>query len=98
MSSSFDKFAFGVFVGALFGAAYGVLTAPRPGHETRDIIRENMRERVNESVDTVKDRVDNVKTKVNDAASTVKTHVAEMADEFETTGRDVVSKLDLQPQ
>lgn len=39
-----DKFITGLLAGALVGTAIGVLMAPKPGSETRQIVRERGRE------------------------------------------------------
>lgn len=100
MSSSFDKFVFGVFVGVVAGATYAMLTAPRSGEETRGIIRENFKNRVDETattvksrVDEVKSRVDDVKTRVQESADELKERASGLAEELETVGRDTVTKL-----
>jgi gas vesicle protein len=65
----------GLLVGAAIGIGLGLLYAPRPGRETREMLRQraedircrtealgdDVRERVGEFGDTVKERVGNVR-------------------------------------
>ncbi len=59
--SGFEKFIAGMFVGVLTGAAtgaaLGVLFAPRPGSETRQVVRE----RANEYIGAARERVENMR-------------------------------------
>ena len=54
------NFVVGFFFGAVVGAAIGLLYAPRPGRETREIIRHKAEE--------VKERAEEVAAKAKDAA------------------------------
>ena len=47
-----DKFVTGIVFGAALGAAIGLLLAPRPGSETRQIVRE----RAGEYIDVARER------------------------------------------
>jgi gas vesicle protein len=47
-----DKFITGVLAGALIGTAIGMLLAPKPGNETRQIVRE----RAGEYLETARER------------------------------------------
>ena len=49
-----DKFVTGLLAGALVGAAFGLLLAPKPGKETRQIVRE----RAGEYLGTARERAE----------------------------------------
>ena len=57
----FEKFVAGMVVGVMTGvtagAALGILFAPKPGNETRQLVRE----RANEYFDAARDRVENLR-------------------------------------
>ncbi len=44
MSSEGEKFFTGLIIGAVVGLAIGILSAPRPGEETRQMIKEKLDE------------------------------------------------------
>jgi gas vesicle protein len=50
--SGLDKFVTGMVFGAALGAAIGLLLAPKPGSETRQMVRE----RAGEYIDVARDR------------------------------------------
>ncbi len=61
--SGLDKFVTGLLAGALVGTAIGMLMAPKPGNETRQIVRERAgeylgtaRERAGGYVDAARER------------------------------------------
>ncbi len=63
-----DKFVTGLLAGALIGTAIGMLMAPKPGSETRQIVRERAgeyldtaRERAGGYVGTARERVQNIR-------------------------------------
>ncbi len=80
MSSSTDKFVFGLLLGLLGGAAYGLLTAPRTGKETRDIIRTNLKEKSDRAAEEVSNRVSDIREHAADQANQVASKVAELKD------------------
>ena len=62
--SGMDRFVTGMLFGAVVGAAIGLLIAPKPGSETRQLVRERatkyvgpVRERAGEFVGTARERV-----------------------------------------
>lgn len=80
--SSFGKFMLGAVVGGVLGGVIGVLMAPRPGHETRQIMREEMNRRYTDSVDTVKGEVERVRGEVDRSVNAVKGRYTESVDDL----------------
>ena len=98
--SSFGKLLLGAVMGAAAGWVYGVLSAPRPGHETRRILEENLREQWDESSTCVKEKLNTVSSRLDGVAETVaqqaevlKTRAVALASELETTGRSTLEHL-----
>ena len=98
--SSFGKLLLGAVVGAAAGWVYGVLSAPRPGHETRRILEENLREQWDESSTCVQEKLACVSHTLDDVAETVshqavalKAKAVALANELETTGRTTLDHL-----
>ena len=67
-----DKFVTGMVFGAALGAAVGLLLAPKPGSETRQLVRERAgeyfdvaRERAGEYAGPVRERVSNMRRRNN---------------------------------
>ena len=70
--SGMDKFVTGMLFGAAVGAAIGLLVAPKPGSETRQLVRERateyagpVRERPGEFVGTAREPVSNIRRRNN---------------------------------
>ena len=70
--SGMDRFVTGMLFGAVVGAAIGLLIAPKPGSETRQLVRERatkyvgpVRERAGEFVGTARERVRSVRRRNN---------------------------------
>ena len=59
--SGMDRFVTGMLFGAVVGAAIGLLIAPKPGSETRQLVRE----RAGEFVGTARERVRSVRRRNN---------------------------------
>ena len=76
--SGMDKFVTGMLFGAVVGAAIGMLVAPKPGSETRQLVRE----RAGEYIDVAKER-----------ASEYAGPVRERAGEFVGTARERVGNM-----
>ena len=76
--SGMDKFVTGMLFGAVVGAAIGLLVAPKPGSETRQLVRE----RAGEYIDVAKER-----------ASEYAGPVRERAGEFVGTARERVGNM-----
>jgi gas vesicle protein len=64
-----NGFAIGFLLGAIAGVAVGFLYAPKPGRETRALIREKAEE--------VRDKASEVAEKVRDSATEAKNKVRE---------------------
>lgn len=98
--SSFGKLLLGAVMGAAAGWVYGVLTAPRPGHETRRILEEKLSEQWDESSACVQEKLHAVSSQLDDVAEsvvhqaeTLKTKAADLVNEFEATGRSTLEHL-----
>ncbi len=98
--SSFGKLLLGAVIGAATGWVVGVLSAPRPGRETRQILEESLREQWDESSACVHQKLDAVSHRLDDVAETVvhqadrlKTKAVALAQELETTGRTTLEHL-----
>ena len=70
--SGMDRFVTGMLFGAVVGAAIGLLIAPKPGSETRQLVRERatkyvgpVRERAGKFVGTARERVGNMRRRNN---------------------------------
>ena len=59
--SGMDRFVTGMLFGAVVGAAIGLLIAPKPGSETRQLVRE----RAGKFVGTARERVGNMRRRNN---------------------------------
>ena len=62
-----DKFVTGMIFGAALGAAIGLLLAPKPGNETRQLVRE----RAGEYIDVARERAGEYAGPVRDRAGEV---------------------------
>jgi len=78
--AKFVRFFFGALVGGGLGAIIGLLLAPRAGRETRDIIRDEVRNRYEAS----KEKAVHV---VQDKTNEVKQKAAQLSSELEEAGR-----------
>ncbi|MDX2085630.1 MAG: YtxH domain-containing protein [Candidatus Melainabacteria bacterium] len=103
-SSSFDKFVLGALVGGVLGAIIGILTAPRSGRETRELLSSEVKGRYDESMDVLKrnvdESVDRVKHTYDRSVDRVQQELTQLKDkaeslskELEQVGREAVQKL-----
>ncbi len=97
---SFGRFLFGAILGGAIGAGVGILLAPRSGEETRRLIRDDMerrymesKEAVNERVDALRDKAEEVGDQLRDSADNLRRKAQEISDELEETGRKTLTKM-----
>jgi len=80
-SSGSGNFALGLLLGAVIGVSVGMLYAPRPGSETREILKDKAEE--------VKDRASEFMEQVREGASSAK----QAAEERLTTEQQQLHKM-----
>jgi gas vesicle protein len=90
---SSGRFLGGLLIGGALGAIIGLLVAPRSGEETREIIREELDARWNQSTEKLKKRTDALKTKATDTAEQLREKTQALATELEETGRETWGKI-----
>lgn len=88
--SSFGDFLTGLLVGGAVGYAMAMLTAPRPGDETRQmleekgrVIRDKAQEAVNETVDRASHVVEEGRSKIESTVGQVRGHTDELKERGE---------------
>ncbi len=86
---SSGRFLGGILIGGALGAIIGLLLAPRSGHDTRELIREDLEDRLDKSVEGIRNRADEVKLK----AENLRERGQSIVTELEETGREAWSKL-----
>ena len=84
-------FSIGLVLGAIVGLAVGFLYAPRPGKETRELLREKA-EKVKEGAEKVKEGAEKVKGKATEIAEEVKEKATEVAEEVKETTAEAKKK------
>lgn len=90
---STGRFLGGMLIGGALGVLIGMLIAPRSGEETREIIRDELGDRLNRSVDTVKSRTADVKSLALDKADELRGKSQQIAHDIEETGREVWNRV-----
>ncbi len=90
---STGRFLGGLLVGGALGAIIGLLVAPRSGEETRELIREEIADRVNRSVDDVKYRSAEIRGRTLDTVDQLRERGQLLAEELEDTGKETWDKL-----
>lgn len=70
-SNGKGKFVLGAALGAIAGAAAGILFAPKSGKETRKIIGDKTKEYVEKGKEMVEKGTEATKEKIKEAADTV---------------------------
>lgn len=78
------KFKSGLLWGAFFGGLAGLMNAPRPGVETREILKEKI-DQTTDDVNDVRFKVDNLKIAVQRLADEGIRGTKEVVDELQTT-------------
>jgi len=78
--SGFGDFLTGVLVGGAIAYVIGVLNAPRPGEETRQMWKERGRELRDQAMDTVQSTVDKTGKLVSDSRYRVNEQVSDLKD------------------
>lgn len=86
----------GLLAGLAAGAALGVLLAPRPGKETRDLLKkkgEQAKDNLNELLDDGFDQWKRVKGKVVERAQMTKEDIQEFLEFMAAEGRDLKERI-----
>lgn len=78
------KFKSGLLWGAFFGGLAGLMNAPRPGAETRELLKDKI-DQTTEDVNDVRFKVDNLKIAVQRLAEEGISGTKEVVDELQTT-------------
>jgi len=86
--NTFGAFLVGAVAGATAGAIALLLTAPQPGEKTREELKKGVTKFKDQTTDTVKGKVEQVKTR----ASQIKTDVTIKADQLQHQGRGMIVK------
>lgn len=88
-SSSFEKYATGVLIGGVIGVVMGLLLAPRSGAETREIIRQEVKNKSEEAAEILKEKSEIIKEK----AIVLKEKVADMSTQLEAKGKETIVRF-----
>jgi gas vesicle protein len=87
------RFLGGLVIGGALGAFIGMLIAPRPGEETREMIREEFQDRVNTPVETAKNKATDLKDRALTKADELREKTQLIATELEEAGRGALERL-----
>jgi gas vesicle protein len=90
---STGRFIGGLLIGGALGAIVGLLIAPRSGEETRELIRDELTERANRSLENVKTRSLELKDKARSTAEQLQEKGQQLAANLEDTGREAWEKI-----
>ena len=90
---SSGRFLGGLLIGGLLGTAIGMLIAPRKGEETREIIYDEISNRIDNSVEGVKSRTAELGNKARLTADQLRERSQQIASELEDTGRETLEKM-----
>lgn len=90
---STGRFLGGLVIGGALGVIIGMLVAPRSGEETREMIREDIAERANRSMEGVKARTAELRDRAVDKAEQLRERGQEIATDLEEAGRETWGKI-----
>lgn len=87
------RFVGGLLIGGALGAFIGLLIAPRKGEETRELIREDLELRLEDSAEYIKAQTADIKDKAKQKAEALKARSESLAQELEEAGKEVWDKV-----
>lgn len=86
---SFGKYVLGAVIGGAIGAAVGILLAPRSGVETREMIREELSNKYNDTKEQVETRLDRINDQISDKTELLKSKANEIGDRVKQISEDL---------
>ncbi|MCA9789250.1 MAG: YtxH domain-containing protein [Cyanobacteria bacterium HKST-UBA06] len=90
---SSERFLGGFILGGAIGALIGLLFAPRPGRETRQIIRDEFNNQLDGARGELEDRASEVCSTVREKADEIRNRAHEIADDLERAGIEAIDKV-----
>lgn len=90
---SSGRFLGGLLIGGALGAIIGMLMAPRSGEETREMIREEIADRANRSVEGARSRAVELRDRAKMTAEELQERGQQIAGELEEAGREAWGKV-----
>ncbi len=90
---SAGRFLGGIVLGGALGAIIALLVAPRSGEETRRLIGNDFKDRVDRSVDDVKTRAEDLKVRALDRREELMERGRQIAADLETVGQSTLDKV-----
>ena len=90
---SAGRFLGGLVLGGALGAIIGLLLAPRPGRETRSIIKEEFERRVDETSHNIKEKASELTSEVGHRVDDLKHRAKDIAQDLERVGQDTWDKV-----
>lgn len=91
MSSSLGKLLTGFFLGSLLGAIIGMLLSPRSGKETREMIKNGLDERYENSAALLSSKSEQIQAEVKAKATAFGETLSDVTSELEEVGRKTVN-------
>lgn len=95
---SAGRFLGGLVIGGALGAIIGLLLAPRPGRETRSIIKEEFERRVDETSSNIKGKAQELSSEVGHRVDDLKHRAKDIAQDLERVGKETWDKVSHLPR
>lgn len=90
----FWSFLKGLFIGAIAGIGIGMLTAPKPGHETREDIRAKASEMMDEGRNLYEAKREQFGEAIETGAAKIKDKTTEVSEKITTSTESIKTRLD----